>query len=119
MKTIRNIFLPAVLIISGLPLQITFAIDNHTMEKGKKIYQENCLPCHGATGGGDGPAAAVLKPKPRNFKEGKFLYGDTMAALKKTVKNGVNGTAMPAWGPTLKEKEIEAVIHYVKSLKTQ
>ena len=86
--------------------------------KAQKIYQENCAPCHGATGGGDGPAAAVLKPKPRNFKEGKFLYGETVAQLKKTIKNGVNGTAMPAWGPTLKDREIEEVIQYIKLLKT-
>lgn len=100
-----------------LTLSSISAVDQPALEKGKKIYQENCLPCHGATGGGDGPAAAVLKPKPRNFKEGKFSYGDSMAALKKTIKNGVNGTAMPAWGPTLKEHEIDAVIHYIKSLK--
>ncbi len=88
-----------------------------SMEKGKKIYLENCAPCHGASGGGDGPAAAVLKPKPRNFKEGKFQYGDSVAQLKKTIKTGVNGTGMPAWGPTLKDREIETVIEYIKSLK--
>lgn len=89
-----------------------------SLENGKEIYQENCAPCHGASGGGDGPAAAVLKPKPRNFREGKFQYGDSAAQLKKTIKTGVKGTGMPAWGPTLKDREIDAVIEYVKSLKS-
>ena len=103
-------------LISGV--SIPAAPDNKTIENAKRIYMENCAACHGASGGGDGPAAATLKPKPRNFKEGKFLYGDSMAQLKKTIKNGVKGSAMPAWGPTLKDTEIEIVIGFIKSLKS-
>jgi mono/diheme cytochrome c family protein len=30
------------------------------------IFSERCVTCHGATGHGDGPAAAALTPRPRN-----------------------------------------------------
>lgn len=35
----------------------------------KEIFGSRCMPCHGAEGGGDGPASAGLVPKPRNFKD--------------------------------------------------
>ena len=34
---------------------------------GAKFYAETCTPCHGATGKGDGAAAAALDPKPRDL----------------------------------------------------
>ena len=30
-------------------------------------YRLRCAPCHGSEGRGDGPAAAALNPKPRDF----------------------------------------------------
>ena len=34
----------------------------------------------------------------------------------KTVKNGLPGSAMPAWGEVLSEAEITAVVNFVKTL---
>ena len=44
---------------------------------GKAKYDANCIGCHGATGKGDGAAAAALNPKPQDHTDGK-----TMNALK-------------------------------------
>ena len=33
-------------------------------DRGKQIYKEYCVQCHGVTGMGDGPAASGLEPKP-------------------------------------------------------
>src|SRR5438874_1993616 len=35
--------------------------------KGKAVYAKWCAGCHGDTGAGDGPAAAAMVPRPRNF----------------------------------------------------
>ena len=35
--------------------------------KGEAIYEKWCAGCHGDTGAGDGPAAAYMLPRPRNF----------------------------------------------------
>src|SRR5262245_8017468 len=39
---------------------------------GQRLYGNYCAQCHGDQGGGDGPAARFLYPKPRNFREGRF-----------------------------------------------
>src|SRR5262245_57055808 len=33
------------------------------------VFKSRCLPCHGATGAGDGPASSVLTPKPRDLRD--------------------------------------------------
>src|SRR2546422_6916530 len=45
--------------VSRLPAQDT--------TKGKVVYEKWCAGCHGDTGAGDGPAAAYMLPRPRNF----------------------------------------------------
>jgi len=40
---------------------------------GKAKYDTLCVGCHGATGKGDGAAAAALNPKPGNFTDCKEM----------------------------------------------
>jgi len=93
------------------------------LEKGKKVYFKRCVWCHGIEGGGDGPSADRLFTRPRNFLQGTFKIRTTdsgelpmEADLIKTVKNGLPGSAMPAWGEFLAEDEIIAVVNFVKTL---
>ena len=93
------------------------------LEKGKKVYFKRCVWCHGVEGGGDGPSAERLYPRPRNFIQGTFKIRTTDSGelpmesdLIKTVKNGLQGSAMPAWGEFLAEDEIVAVVNFVKTL---
>ena len=93
------------------------------LEKGKKVYFKRCVWCHGVEGGGDGPSAERLYTRPRNFIQGTFKIRTTDSGelpmesdLIKTVKNGLQGSAMPAWGEFLSEDEIIAVVNFVKTL---
>jgi DMSO reductase family type II enzyme heme b subunit len=90
--------------------------------EGKKIYETRCQYCHGAEGKGDGPGAAVMYPRPRDFTSGAFKIhstesGDppTDADLVKVVSDGLPGTTMPAWRAVLKDAEIKQVIAYIKT----
>ena len=92
--------------------------------RGKKTFARQCAPCHGATGLGDGPAAYLLYPKPRNFQKGTFRFVSTWEGaptdedLFRTISRGIPGSAMPSWA-YLREGERWALVHYVKSLSRE
>jgi mono/diheme cytochrome c family protein len=54
----------------------------------KEIYNARCVACHGATGAGDGVAAAALNPKPRNFKDAAWQGSIKDADIEKVIKEG-------------------------------
>ncbi|MBI1906256.1 MAG: c-type cytochrome [Rhodocyclales bacterium] len=88
---------------------------------GKKVYERNCMQCHGAEGAGDGPAAEFVYPKPRDFRLGMYKIRTTLSGqlptdhdLFKVVSQGIPGTSMPAWERYLSEEERWQAIHYIK-----
>jgi mono/diheme cytochrome c family protein len=96
-------------------------LDDETLAKGSALYRVNCLHCHGLTGNGRGPTAAWVNPHPRDFRQGVFKFTSTMGGnerkprredLVRTVRMGVEGTAMPSFG-LHSEDELEALISYV------
>ena len=82
-----------------------------SLTPGRAVYEKNCLACHGATGDGKGPAAATLAPPPSNFKmiQPDFEY------IRKVLRDGVPGTAMPVWKDQLSESDSVALAGYVRS----
>jgi len=86
--------------------------------RGKVIYKEYCMQCHGATGKGDGPAAATIEPKPAihaniNFSEvpTEYLYNMINhggAAMGKSAN-------MPYWGLTIGQQGVADVMAYLKT----
>ena len=87
------------------------------LAKGKKVYETNCMVCHGPKGGGDGAAASGLNPKPRNFLKDAFKQGESEGEIFNTVSKGLAGTAMPAWEAVLSEKDRKNVAAFVHSLR--
>ena len=93
---------------------------------GKSIYEARCAPCHGVGGKGDGPASALLNPRPRNFTSGMYKFRSTESGsipsdddLMSTVKNGLHGTAMPDWAPFITGDSLKAVVAYVKGFSSR
>ena len=82
---------------------------------GKTVYLSQCQACHGASGKGDGPAAAALKPVPRDFTSGKWTQGGKPSAVFKIVSAGISGTSMSSFA-TLSVKDRWAAVHYIRSL---
>ncbi|MBM2851419.1 MAG: hypothetical protein HW418_4361 [Anaerolineales bacterium] len=64
-----------------------------TLARGRQLYADHCASCHGEGGDGDGPGAAMLRPRPASFVEHE--YSD--ARLAEALWNGVAGSSMPAW----------------------
>lgn len=91
-----------------------------TLNKGKTIYTEYCMPCHGVDGDGKGVAAKGMKVPPRDFTKGIFKFGAVLSGelphdehLYKVLDEGLSGTAMLPWD--LKPGQKEAVVQYLKT----
>lgn len=91
------------------------------VEEGKANYQTYCIGCHGAAGDGAGEAALYLNPRPRNFVLANFKFSSTRSGqlpteedLRRTIRNGLRGSAMPSFN-LLPERTIESLVAYIKT----
>ena len=82
-------------------------------ELGQKSVETNCVPCHGPSGKGDGPAAVALSPKPANWTSDK-IKKETDGELFWKLSNGRG--AMPPW-KHLPEKERWQIVNYIRDLQ--
>lgn len=87
------------------------------LTKGEELFTQNCTSCHGEKGAGDGPAAASLNPKPRNYKApaAEWKNGNSVAGITKTLKEGIKGSSMVSYSH-LGPEGIDAVAKYVEYL---
>ncbi|MEL6904329.1 MAG: c-type cytochrome [Planctomycetota bacterium] len=89
------------------------AADGPTAD-GAALYAEHCARCHGANGNGEG--TAELDRPARSFLDGGYSYGNTLRAVERSVRHGIPGTPMPAFGETLDADGIRAVSNFVVAL---
>lgn len=94
------------------------------LERGATMYALHCAVCHGLSGAGDGPAAELLMPPPRDFTRGEFRLvstengAPTHADLVSTLARGVPGSAMPAWS-WMQHESLDDLALYVRELSRQ
>jgi len=86
---------------------------------GQAVYAQHCWFCHGQEGNGISDAAAVLKPKPRDFTHPKAATELTLDRIIHSITTGRPKTAMPAFGETLTIKEIQSVARYISDVIMQ
>lgn len=87
--------------------------------KGKVLYDMYCVSCHGASGRGDGPAAAILSPRPRDHTNRAYMDTLTDEYLANIIRKG--GAALgrsPTMPPakTLTDDDIGDLIARIRSL---
>ncbi len=80
---------------------------------GQVVYERYCQSCHGATGRGDGPAAAGLEPPPADLAVHVPLHGD--ADIFGFIALGIEGTAMAGLGERLSDDEIWHVVNFIRA----
>lgn len=86
-----------------------YVATKEAQKSGAKTYKRKCKACHGADGeGGIGP----------NLTDNYWLNGDgSVASVYSVVENGVVDKGMQAWGQTLGEEKMMAVVDYVMKLR--
>lgn len=115
-KKYLSLALVVLFVFGGLTTTLAEAADP---ENGKKLFTQFCASCHGTSGKGDGPAAAALNPKPRDFTDKALMSQKTDERLFNVIKNGgaANGLSplMAPWGSVLKDDQIRDVIAYIRT----
>lgn len=82
--------------------------------KGKAVFEENCVACHGDTAQGS-VAAGLDGIGAPPLKQANWLYGGDKATLVETVTNGRAGV-MPAWSKRLDDATMKSLAVYVHNL---
>jgi mono/diheme cytochrome c family protein len=88
------------------------------IEQGRPIYKAYCVTCHGESGKGDGPAAGVLKPPPRDHTDRAYMSTLSDEEIGRIIKMGgaIKGKPLMPSHPQFKDPELKALVAYVRSL---
>ena len=110
---------PGLLALSGPAMSCLYAQDYPPdIARGKSVYTQHCLVCHGTGGWGDGPAASSLKVAPANFHRFRsFLKSDE--ELLRTIEHGIVYSPMHSWRGQLTDGEMQDVLAYIRLLSQQ
>ena len=94
--------------------EVILSDDMVTLELGKNLYTSNCAVCHGDDGDGAMWTKTSLNPPPRNFTSIEAMRELTRERMLSSVTHGRPGTAMMSFSKSMSEKEIAAVVDYVR-----
>jgi mono/diheme cytochrome c family protein len=84
---------------------------------GKKLYESQCVSCHGTSGTGDGKMAAKMTPKPSNLADASWKHGSSDGEIYTLVKDGSKNTPMKGFASKMTAQEMWSVVNYLKTLK--
>jgi len=98
--------------VAGWEAQVTSAASGD-LTKGKRLYETDCVVCHGERGKGDGIIGVSLRPPPADLTapQTKAKSDQDLAAV---IRDGRG--AMPAWKNRLTEQDVQNLLVYIRSL---
>jgi len=105
------------LIIVSLALLVAGAVSVRAADA-KENWEKNCTKCHGPDGKGKTKMGEKLAVK--DYTDAKVQEGMKDDAMTKAIKEGVKEgekTKMKAFGETLNDDEIKALVKYVRDFK--
>jgi cytochrome c553 len=89
-------------------------------DAGQAKFQQLCATCHGMTGAGDGPAAAALRPRPRDMSDAAWQQEVTDQHLTQVISNGGPAAGlspmMTPFGHALNDQEIQDIVAFIRTL---
>lgn len=97
------------------PLPVT----SENLIRGRAIFQERCVGCHGSEGDGKGPAQPFLNPGPASFTGASHQATGSDAspgAYYWRILRGLPGTAMENFGTRLSVDDIWSVVLFLKTI---
>jgi mono/diheme cytochrome c family protein len=91
---------------SARPAPNPLANDGTALAQGRKLYQQNCAMCHGATGGGSKLAPPLTGSDMKAAAPGEIFW---------VISTGVAASGMPSWS-RLTETQRWQIVTFLKSL---
>jgi mono/diheme cytochrome c family protein len=105
------------LIVFSVALLVAGAVTVRAADA-KENWEKNCAKCHGPDGTGKTKMGEKLAIK--DYTDAKVQEGMKDDAMTKAIKDGVKDgdkTKMKAFGETLSDDEIKALVKYVRDFK--
>lgn len=98
----------AMILLAGIGMATTgYAASKAKVDKGKKLYQQNCIFCHQADAiGKPGVAPSLTNPE--------FLATSSDKFIKGTIRDGRSGTGMPPFSH-LGRSGIDAIVAFLRA----
>ncbi len=87
---------------------VEFTDDVALLEKGKAIYDRDCMPCHAPQGQG------LIGP---NFTDDYWIHGGSIKDMFIIIKNGVPLKGMISWQSKLSPADMRNVASYIITLR--
>ena len=82
---------------------------------GQAIYTVRCLPCHGATGKGDGPIGQTLIPRPADLTQHAIPGVHTDFQLYQWINDGFPGGRMPSFKGVISSTDRWNLVNFIRT----
>jgi mono/diheme cytochrome c family protein len=90
-------------------------LSDSVLAAAKGSYGKSCLPCHGESGSGDGPMAAMQSEPPPDLAHGNRLIRMSDGAIYWVISRGKK-PSMPPFRSKLTEEEIWSLVHLMRRM---
>jgi S-disulfanyl-L-cysteine oxidoreductase SoxD len=102
--------------IAGSNLENPLPDTPEAVKTGQEHFAHHCQVCHGLDGHNTGvPFASKMSPNVPDLGD-KFVQQFTDGQLKIIIQNGIRFSGMPSWQGTLDDKEMWAIVHFIRHL---
>ncbi|MDO8544183.1 MAG: PQQ-dependent sugar dehydrogenase [Opitutaceae bacterium] len=110
--TLRPTFPALVILAAALaPAGLLFGQNPRPTGKANEAYAQQCANCHGKKlEGGQTPAGNKVP----SLLDDEWLHGGDDESIARSIRNGYPEKEMPVWSATMPEKEIRAMVIYIR-----
>jgi mono/diheme cytochrome c family protein len=92
-------------------------LEGASLQTGRKVFNRQCVLCHGHLGCGDGRLAAQLTPRPANLVKSRLSNAELKAIISQGGDAVGRSSSMPAWQEELTLVEIDSLILFIHQLR--
>lgn len=90
----------------------SLASSEEGIAQGRRLYVQECAPCHGADGLGDGPRVDTLAKPPTPLADPRYLAGRSGDELFRAMSGGISDPEHD-WSGKLAREKRRAIIDYL------